>query len=578
MNVHMTIADAGLDGGHHRVAYHRVDQPRSPARNHDIDEAAGLDQMRDAGAVVARQQLHGVDIAILDRQRVPKCLHQSGIGPGRRRAAAKQHRVARLQRQPEGVDRDVRPALVDDADDTERHPLLAQLKAVGQRAATQHLTDRVRQTRDLTQPRGDAVDAVRVQREPVEHRLRRARRLGDRQILGVGRQDRPLVAEHVIGRGVQRRVLRIGAQRGQLARGDAGPPRGVVHLLAQVGDGWCLHTHWPSVSDLVGTLDSCQFAALRLSQNLRSNQGVLNVSAGLALTVMVARVCVVGSVNADLTFTVNALPRPGQTILASSLSSSPGGKGGNQAVAAARAGASVQLVAALGSDSAADQLRAHLRDNEVGLDGVVSLPGSSGSAVIIVDSAAENTIVVAPGANAHLTVTSADVRAVIADSDVVLLQLEIPIATAIAAAGVARAAGAVVMLNASPAGAAPHQLLALSELADVVVVNEAEAREWHWPVPHLVITRGARGASYLGDDERFDVPAPPVEAVDTTGAGDVFAGVLAAGWLAGHEDALRRACAAGALSTLVPGAGDCAPYAEAIDDAVINRRAGERQR
>jgi ribokinase len=175
-------------------------------------------------------------------------------------------------------------------------------------------------------------------------------------------------------------------------------------------------------------------------------------------------------------------------------------------------------------------------------------------------------------------VTSADVRAVIADSDVVLLQLEIPIATAIAAAGVARAAGAVVMLNASPAGAAPHQLLALSELADVVVVNEAEAREWHWPVPHLVITRGARGASYLGDDERFDVPTPAVEAVDTTGAGDVFAGVLAAGWPAGHEDALRRACAAGALSTLVPGAGDCAPYAEAIDDAVINRRAGERQR
>ena len=92
----------------------------------------------------------------------------------------------------------------------------------------------------------------------------------------------------------------------------------------------------------------------------------------------------------------------------------------------------------------------------------------------------------------------------------------------------------------------------------------------------VVITRGARGASYLGDDERFDVRAPAVEAVDTTGAGDVFAGVLAAEWLAGHEHALRRACAAGALSTLVPGAGDCAPYAEAIDDAVSNRKAGDR--
>ena len=192
--------------------------------------------------------------------------------------------------------------------------------------------------------------------------------------------------------------------------------------------------------------------------------------------VMAARVCVVGSVNADLTFTVDALPRPGQTVLASSLSSSPGGKGGNQAVAAARAGASVQLVAALGTDAAAEQLRAHLRANEVGLDGVVDVPGPSGSAVLVVDSAAENTIVVAPGANAHLSVNSADVRAVIADSEVVLLQLEIPIATAIAAARVARAAGAVVIVNASPSGAAPHDLLALSELADVVVVNETEGR------------------------------------------------------------------------------------------------------
>ena len=117
-----------------------------------------------------------------------------------------------------------------------------------------------------------------------------------------------------------------------------------------------------------------------------------------------------------------------------------------------------------------------------------------------------------------------------------LLQLEIPIATAIAAARVARAAGATVIVNASPAGAKPHDLLALSELADVVVVNEAEAREWHWPVPHLVITRGRRGASYLGDDERFDVPAPRVAPVDTTGAGDVFAGVLAAAWRDGHEE------------------------------------------
>jgi ribokinase len=275
----------------------------------------------------------------------------------------------------------------------------------------------------------------------------------------------------------------------------------------------------------------------------------------------------VGSVNIDQTFGVGTLPHPGETVLANSVLSSPGGKGGNQAVAAARAGASVELVAALGDDAAAGQLRAHLSANHVGLDGVVTVPGPSGAAVIVVDAAAENTIVVAPGANAHLGVDSAHARAIITGSDVVLLQLEIPVATAVAATRMARAAGVVVILNASPAGAAPYDLLALSQSADVVVVNEVEAREWHWPVKHLVITRGSRGATYIGDDERFDVAPPAVHPVDTTGAGDVFAGVLAAGWLDGYEQAMRRACAAGALATQVPGAGDCAPYRDAIDQA-----------
>jgi ribokinase len=282
----------------------------------------------------------------------------------------------------------------------------------------------------------------------------------------------------------------------------------------------------------------------------------------------VARVCVVGSVNTDHFFSVRALPRPGETVLARTGSTEPGGKGANQAVAAARAGAHVQLVAALGDDTAAGALRAHLGANRVRLDGALTVPGPSGAAVITVDAAGENTIVVAPGANAHLAVTSPHVQRVVADAQVVLLQLEIPVDTALAAARIGREAGAVVIVNASPAGARPDQLLALSQTADVVLVNEVEAREWHWPIAHLVITRGSRGASYLGADERFDVPAPPVEPVDTTGAGDVFAGVLAAGWLDGYEHALRRATTAGALATLVPGAGDCAPTAEAIADAL----------
>lgn len=288
----------------------------------------------------------------------------------------------------------------------------------------------------------------------------------------------------------------------------------------------------------------------------------------------VARVCVVGSVNLDQSFTVRALPRPGETVLASSLSHSPGGKGGNQAVAAARAGATVQLVAALGDDAAAERLRAHLSENGVGLDGTVSVPGPSGAAVIVVDAAAENTIVVAPGANAHVSMAAAAARSVVADADVVLMQLEIPIETALAAARVGRDAGAVVIVNASPARPDAEGLAALAEAADVVVVNETESREWRWPVAHLVITRGSDGATYRGTERAFTVPAPPVEAVDTTGAGDVFTGVLAAEWLSGPQTALRRACAAGALATLTPGAGDCAPTAEAIDDVLEDQ--GER--
>jgi ribokinase len=288
-----------------------------------------------------------------------------------------------------------------------------------------------------------------------------------------------------------------------------------------------------------------------------------------------ARVCVVGSVNMDMTFGVAAIPRPGETVLASSVSYAPGGKGGNQAVAAARAGARVQFAGAFGDDAAADRLRAHLLANGVGLDGTVRVRGPSGTAVIVVDAGGENTIVVSPGANGRLALAAPAMRTVVADCDVLLTQFEIPVSTAAAAAREASAAGAVVIVNASPAGQDEDVVAELAANTDVVIANETEAREWHWRPYHLVVTLGARGAHYIGVDGEFTVPAPPVETVDTTGAGDVFAGVLAANWPhgpasnPGSQDArlraLRRACAAGALATLVPGAGDCAPDAQAID-------------
>jgi ribokinase len=281
------------------------------------------------------------------------------------------------------------------------------------------------------------------------------------------------------------------------------------------------------------------------------------------------RVCVIGSVNMDIGFDVDALPRPGETALATTVRSTPGGKGANQAVAAARAGADVQFVGAVGQDAEAAELREHLHANGVGTEGLLTLPGRSGNAAVIVDSHGENLIVVAPEANGRLTFDADALRGLVADSDVVLLQLEIPVATATAAARAAHSAGVTVILNGSPPGGDEAELARLAELTDVLVVNETEATHWVWPVPHRVVTLGARGAAYTGDGADFSVATPAVDTLDTSGAGDVFAGVLAANWSADRDTALRRACAAGALATLVSGAGDCAPYADAIDAAML---------
>lgn len=282
------------------------------------------------------------------------------------------------------------------------------------------------------------------------------------------------------------------------------------------------------------------------------------------------RVGVVGSVNLDIGFDVQNLPGPGETALAAAVRTTPGGKGANQAVAAARAGAEVQFVGAVGDDAAAAQLRGHLEANGVGTDGLITVPGRSGTAAVIVDAGGENIIVVAPEANGRLMLDSSALRRLVTDCDVLLLQLEIPLTTATVAAREAHAAGVTVILNASPVGGDRTELARLAELTDVLVVNETEAAQWVWPVPHKVTTLGARGASYTGVGADFTVAAPAVEAVDTSGAGDVFAGVLAANWVDDRDRALRRACAAGALATLVPGAGDCAPSRAAIDEATLS--------
>lgn len=275
------------------------------------------------------------------------------------------------------------------------------------------------------------------------------------------------------------------------------------------------------------------------------------------------RLVVLGSINMDLVVRAPHLPRPGETVLGGGFATSQGGKGANQAIAAARAGADVTMIGAVGDDPFGSQLAAALLSDGVRIDLLRRHPGPSGIAVITVDEGAENSIVVVPGANGLLTgVTAADADA-IAASAMLLLQLEVPIETVTAAARVAAAAKVPVMLNPSPAHRLPPELLAA---VSILVVNEGEAAELGPPVlatvPHLVTTIGPAGARYRGPGGvEVSVAPPAVTPVDSTGAGDAFTGALAVAWVAGNdpESALRWACAAGALATTKPGAGASAP-------------------
>jgi ribokinase len=284
------------------------------------------------------------------------------------------------------------------------------------------------------------------------------------------------------------------------------------------------------------------------------------------------RITVLGSINMDLVTTTPRLPAPGETILGHGFSTGPGGKGSNQAIAAARAGARVRFLGAVGDDAFARELRAALDGARVDADLLRETEGPSGVAVISVDDSGENSIVVVSGANAAMRdPTDAELGA-IADADLLLSQLELPLATVIAGARHARANGTTVILNPSPVQPLPDELLAC---VDVLVVNETEAAQLGAAtlerVPDVVTTLGARGATLRGPGgvELHSEP-PTVEVVDTTGAGDAFAGTLAASWHLGREVALARACAAGALATTRAGAGSAPTHAEV--DAALERR------
>jgi len=268
------------------------------------------------------------------------------------------------------------------------------------------------------------------------------------------------------------------------------------------------------------------------------------------------QIAVVGSINLDLVARAERLPRPGETLTDATFERIPGGKGANQALAAERLGARVRLVGAVGDDAFAEEATALLRDGGVDLAGVGRVDEPTGVALILVGGDGENTIVVAPGANR--AAEAGELEGV----DAVLCQLEIPVATV---ADAARRAP-FFCLNAAPARALPGELLAA---VDLLVVNRYECEAVGRFDGLTAVTLGAEGAVLLERGEELARAAPPpVEAVDGTAAGDAFTACLLVSLLEGREreEALRRACAAGALAASRAGAQPSLPTAAEIDD------------
>lgn len=253
-------------------------------------------------------------------------------------------------------------------------------------------------------------------------------------------------------------------------------------------------------------------------------------------------VAVVGSVNVDLVASVARLPHPGETVLASSLAQFPGGKGSNQAVAAARLGRRVAFVGLIGDDAEGGQVRAALESRSVDVTHLRTQQGApTGRALVVVDDSAENTIVVVGGANMRLAPAHIEeAEEVLRAARVVVAQLEVPVETVTAAA---RLSPGTFLLNPAPAQALPAELV---ERVDVLVVNETEFEVvTGQPLPDdpaelgprltgagwrctVLVTLGARGCLvWAGGGAATHVPAPVVPVVDTTGAGDTFIGALA---------------------------------------------------
>ncbi|MFG3141169.1 ribokinase [Streptomyces sp. NPDC048211] len=292
------------------------------------------------------------------------------------------------------------------------------------------------------------------------------------------------------------------------------------------------------------------------------------------------KVAVLGSTNMDLVAYVDRAPERGETVTGREFRTIPGGKGANQAVAAARAGGDVMMIGAVGDDEYGLRMRENLEHSGVDTDLLHTAEGPSGTAHIVVDGKGSNAIVVIPGANGTVTALGPGEIAAIAEADLLLLQLELPLSAVIEGARAGHAQGVRTVLTPSPVQQLPAELL---DCVDLLIANEYEAAELSGhsephaaaeillsQVPALVITLGSKGCLYAArGGQTVHFPAPEVTAVDTTGAGDTFVGTLAVALGEGQPvpKAVAWASSAAALCVQKPGASVSMPYRSEIDAA-----------
>jgi ribokinase len=308
---------------------------------------------------------------------------------------------------------------------------------------------------------------------------------------------------------------------------------------------------------------------------------------------MVPKIVVVGSANTDFVLRVPELPSKGETVLGDQFRVVRGGKGANQAVAAARLGADVTFVARLGTDSFGDESLVAYKQEGIRTDFIVQDPDiHSGVALIMVNAKGENVIGVGPGANSHLSAEYIQTAsAAIKEADCVLLQLEIPLSAVQAAAEIAHRSKVKVILNPAPARELPREIL---QSVDYLTPNETEAAILAGQdpsglgpdslprlasilgVPNLVVTLGSRGAAILQNGQTTLIPSFPITPVDTTASGDAFNGALAVALAKGQSimEAVRYANAAGAITATRPGAQPSLPTREELDQFMVSSAPG----